>query len=85
MEGATVFIEAGNGLPDFSTFRDSWVHPDEPWLIVPVIDRHDLVRMWMASDTPWGNKVDVSMRTPFKPSITSTGKGEACFKWATRS
>ena len=62
MEGATVFIEVGAGLPDFSTFRDSWVHPDEPWLIVPVIDRHDLVRMWMASDTPWGNKVDVSMR-----------------------
>ena len=62
MEGATVFIEAAAGLPDFSTFNDSWVHPDEPWLIVPVIDWQNLVRMWMASDTPRGNKVDVSMR-----------------------
>ena len=74
MEGATVFIEAGNGLPDFSTFRDSWVNPDEPWLIVPVIDRHDLVRMWMASDTPWGNKVDVSMRYSFQAVNYIDGK-----------
>jgi hypothetical protein len=62
LERATVLIEGAEGLPDFSTFRDPWVHPDEPTLIVPVIDGSHVLRMWMESSTPLHDKIEVSVR-----------------------
>jgi hypothetical protein len=62
LKGATVLIEAAEGLPEFSTLRDPWVHPDQPGLIVPVIDGAHVLRMWMGSATPLHDKIEVSVR-----------------------
>lgn len=62
MSGATVLLEAPDGLPDFSTFRDPWVHSDEPGLIVPLMGPREVVRFWTESRTPVTDKVVVTAR-----------------------
>jgi hypothetical protein len=62
MKDATVLVEASEGLMEFSTFHDPWVHPDDPRLIVPLLRRGDVVRLWRESATPLQDKVELTAR-----------------------
>ncbi len=51
LNGLDVLIEAPTGLPDRSTFRDSWYFEEQPALLITVLHRNDIVRLWKSGMT----------------------------------
>jgi hypothetical protein len=58
--GCTVFIEAPDGLPDASTWSDTWVHSEWTSLLGPMLNARDVVRMWWDSETRLADKISVT-------------------------
>ena len=73
LRGAYVFIEAPRGMPSVETWQDTWVHPDSPQMIVPVLRISDLPGAWSAPMT-FEEKSRVTFGYFLRPSALFTQK-----------
>lgn len=67
LRGAVVFVEAGGGIPDTSTWRDRWYYREAPSFLVSVADARDIPGLWR-SDQSVDDKLGATARTALKGS-----------------
>jgi len=75
LKGVTVFFEAPQGVPSLESWRDSWFHPDNPYLLVNTIGFPDLQLFWMKSTSDFDQKLMVT-GAMFSEAIAMQGNGK---------
>lgn len=67
LRGSVVFVEAGGGIPDTSTWRDRWYYREAPSFLVSVAGARDMPGLWR-SDQSVDDKLGATARAALKGS-----------------
>lgn len=71
LQGVTVFVEAAGGMPSLSRWDESWVSPQQPWMVVDLLQWKDLLPFWHSSGLSISGKLHLTLRFLIR-NISST-------------